>query len=97
VRYTVKPEHAEDNERLARAVFAELKQHAPPGVCYSLWRNGRDFVHLFLNLKDDNSDALTELDSFKTYTKDVGSRCENPPDVIRIPLDLLETYGLGKP
>jgi hypothetical protein len=95
VRYTAKPDRAAENEALSRAVFAELTAAAPNNVTYALFRNGLDFVHLFVNAESEDASALTELASFKTYSKDVVDRCEAPPEVTRLGLTLLESYGLG--
>ena len=95
VRYTAKPDRAAENERLARAVFAELKQAAPPHIAYALFRNGVEFVHLFINTKDDDASALIGLAGFKTYAKDVAERCEAPPEPLRLTGRLLESYGLA--
>jgi hypothetical protein len=95
VRYKAKPDRAEENEALSRAVFAELRATTPEHVVYALFRDGLDFVHVFINAKGDDSNAVTELASFKTYAKDVGERCEAPPDVTRLGLRLLEAYGLA--
>ena len=95
VRYAAKPEQIARNEALARAVFAELRAAAPQGVSYALFRNGAEFVHLFVNTQADDSSALTDLASFKTYAKDVDARCEAPPLVTRLGLELLESYGLA--
>ncbi len=48
VRYTTKPEHAEENERLIRKVFAELAETEPAGVRYAAFRldDGVSFVHV---------------------------------------------------
>jgi hypothetical protein len=94
VRYAAKPDRVAENEKLARAVFTELKAAAPEHVAYALFRDGMDFVHVFINLQGDDSNALTELPSFKAYAKDVNERCEAPPEVIRLSLRLLESYGL---
>jgi hypothetical protein len=95
VRYTAKPDRAAENEALSRAVFAELKTAAPVHVSYALFRDGLDFVHLFVNTASEDASALVELDSFKTYSKDVADRCEAPPEVTRFALTLLDSYGLG--
>jgi hypothetical protein len=95
VRYTTKPGRAAENEALARAVFAELKAAAPDNVAYALFRDGTTFVHLFVNTETDDSIAITELPSFKAYAKEVEARCETPPEVIRLSLRLLESYGLA--
>ena len=94
VRYTAKPDRAAENETLARAVFDELRKAAPPHVAYALFRNGAEFVHLFVNLRADDSSPVTELPSFKAYAKDVLARCEAPPEPMRLSLQLLEEYGL---
>ena len=91
VRYKAKPDRAEENEVLSRAVFAELRATAPDHVVYALFRDGLDFVHVFINAKADDLDAVTELPSFKAYAKDVSGRCEAPPDVTRFGLHLLES------
>ena len=94
VRYVAKPDRATENEALARAVFDELRRTAPPHVAYALFKNGPEFVHLFVNLRADESSPVTELPSFKVYAKDVLERCEAPPEPMRLSLQLLESYGL---
>lgn len=94
VRYAVKPDRAAENETLARAVFAELRAAAPDHVAYALFRDGVDFVHLFVNAQADDSSPVTELPSFKAYAKDVIERCEAPPEQTRLTVRLLESYGL---
>jgi quinol monooxygenase YgiN len=95
VRYTAKPDRADENEALARAVHKELRATAPSGVTYLLFRNGGDFVHLFVNAKEDAAEALTDLPSFKTYIANILERCAAPPDQTRLSLTLLEAYGLS--
>ena len=96
VRYTVKPDRAEENEALSRAVFTELRATAPDHVAYALFRDGLDFVHLFINAKDEESSAVTGLASFDTYVKDIAQRCVAPPEPLRLSLELLESYGLAR-
>jgi hypothetical protein len=95
VRYKAKPDRADENEALSRAVFAELRATAPDHVVYALFRDGLDFVHVFINTKADDSNALTEIPSFKAFAKEASGRCEAPPDVTRLDLHLLESYGLA--
>jgi len=96
VRYSAKPEKAEENERLSRAVFAELQEKAPDDITYALFRDGVDFVHLFVNAREDDSSAVTELSTFKAFSKDIESRCTTPPQPMRLSLDLVESYGLAR-
>jgi hypothetical protein len=94
VRYTAKPDRAAENEALSRAVFAELRATAPEHVVYALFRNGSDFVHLFVNLHGEDSDALTELPTFKAFSKEGPDRWEAPANVTRLSLNLVDSYGL---
>ena len=94
VRYTAKPDCAAQNETLARAAFAELRAAAPEQVAYLLFRDGLDFVHLFINVQADNSDPVTELPTFKAFAKGIVGRCEAPPQQTRLAVHLVESYGL---
>jgi hypothetical protein len=94
VRYKTKPDRADQNEALSRAVFAELRATAPVHIAYALFRDGLDFVHVFINAKADDSSPVTELPSFKAFTKDMNERCDTPPETIRLGAHLLESYGL---
>jgi hypothetical protein len=94
VRYKTAPDCADQNEALSRAVFAELRATAPDRVAYALFRDGLEFVHVFINTEADDSSPVTEMASFKAFTKDMNARCEAPPETIRLGVDLLESYGL---
>lgn len=95
VRYTAKPEYADENEALARAVFAELEEANPAGLSYALFRDGHAFLHVFVNARADDAQALTELPAFKAYQARIGERCESPPDVQRSCMEMLEAYGFA--
>jgi hypothetical protein len=94
VRYTAKPERADENERLSRAVFAELREKRPPGVAYTLCRTGDDFVHVFINFNADESESVTELPSFKAFSASGPDRWVAPPDIVRLGVNVIEAYGL---
>jgi hypothetical protein len=95
VRYTTRPEHGAENEALSRAVFDEARAAAPEGVAYALYRDGDDFVHLFANLREDSSDPITELKSFKAFQAGIGERCVAPPQPMRLSLNLIDSFGFG--
>jgi hypothetical protein len=97
VRYTTKPGHAGENEALSRAVFAQLRSAPPDGVAYALLRDGNEFIHVFLNLKADESAPVTELPAFKTFQQGVVERCEIPPRATRLAAHLVDCYGFGGP
>jgi hypothetical protein len=96
VRYRAKPDRAGESETLSKAVFAELRASAPRNIAYALFRNGPDFVHLFVNLESDDSAALTELPSFKAFSAGGSERYEAPPEVMRLDVQLVEAYGLDR-
>ena len=81
VRYTAKPESAEENKRLIRAVFEELAEKRPGGLRYSsvCLDDGVSFVHTAE--LPDGPNPLTQLASFQAFTADIGSRCEEGPVV----------------
>lgn len=93
VRYEAKPERADENETLSRAVFAELKTTRPRNIAYALFRNGDAFVHLFVNFTDDSSDALTELPTFKRFQGHAAERWSTPAEPLRISTEVVESYG----
>jgi hypothetical protein len=95
VRYTTKPDLTARNEALSRAVFAQLRDTSPKGVAYALFRDGNDFVHVFLNLQADGSAAVTELPTFKTFENGIVERCEVAPNVTRLAAQLVDCYGFG--
>ena len=96
VRYSTKPERADENEALSRAVFSELHEKRPAGIAYGLFKepDGVSFVHVFINLTDDSSDAVTELPSFKAFEKSIRERCASPPSPLRVSAELIDSYGL---
>lgn len=94
VRYSTKPGRADENEALSRAVFEELRRTAPDNIAYASFRNGNDFVHVVINVKDQDVSALTELPSFKAFTKDIVERCGMQPEPVRIDGNLIESYGV---
>jgi hypothetical protein len=81
VRYKVKPEMAQENERLVRAVYEELERTAPEGLRYATFRleDGVSFVHIAANETDDGRSPLRDVKAFQEFQKDVRERCAEPP------------------
>ena len=95
VRYVTKPEAAAENERLSRAVFDQIRAEVPQGVAYGLFRSGDEFIHLFINLAEDSADSVTEMSSFHAYQADLASRCATRPDITRLSVEMIDSYGIG--
>jgi hypothetical protein len=79
VRYTTRPETAEENERLIRAVFAQLADERPDGMRYMAVRldDGVGFVHVAIYDGDDN--PLSKLAAFGEFVSAIDTRCAVGP------------------
>ena len=78
VRYTTKPEHADENAALVEKVYAELNADRPDGLRYATFRlaDGVSFVHLAIV---EGANPLFDVAAFKEFTADIASRCVEPP------------------
>jgi hypothetical protein len=83
VRYTVKPECVEENERLVRAVYEELEQRGIDGLSYATFRleDGVSFVHVAARSTVGTANPLLELEAFRESQKDIAERCVERPVV----------------
>src|ERR1700722_19185513 len=93
IRYRTKPEHADENERLIRAVFAELaEQDVGSGLHYAAFRldDGVSFVHVAV--LDGEETPLTSSPAFAAFQSGIGGRCAEGP----APADasMVGSYGL---
>jgi hypothetical protein len=93
VRYSARPERAAENEALSRAVFRELRATRPDGFTYALFREGDDFLHLFVNYAGDDAAVLTETPAFKAFSADASTRYTAPPEITRLAMTLVDSYG----
>ncbi|MFD1988156.1 hypothetical protein ACFSOZ_37690 [Mesorhizobium newzealandense] len=80
IRYKIKPEQADENERLVKAVFQELAEKAPDGVRYMTLRAGDGtFVHLVETETDAHADLITGLAAFEAFQNGFRDRCIERP------------------
>jgi hypothetical protein len=94
IRYQVRPDQAARNEELIRAVYAELRATAPPGLSYAAFRH-RDspaFVHLVQLDGPDGPSPLLEVAAFQEFQAGIGERCEVAP--VRAQLRQIGSYGM---
>jgi hypothetical protein len=84
VRYKVKAGRGDENERLVKAVFAELAQKKTPGLRYNTYRlpDGVSFIHLATVEVEPN--PLFALESFQRFTAAIGERCDEPPVTLQL-------------
>jgi hypothetical protein len=80
IRYTTKPEHADENERLVRDVFAGLAKERPEGLRYVTFRldDGVSFVHVAIV---EGENPLNTSAAFGAFQAGIGERCESGPVV----------------
>jgi hypothetical protein len=80
VRYTTRPDRAEENAQLIEAVFESLRRSAPPGLTYTSYRleDGASFVHV-ASIANADKNPLRELAEFNAFTAGIKDRCDAPP------------------
>lgn len=81
VQYRIKPERAEENLQLVRAVFAELDQVQPEGFTYKVFNldDEMSFIHVLIEHEPGGSGPLQDLPSFQAFQADIADRCERTP------------------
>lgn len=79
IRYKTKPESADENERLIRAVFAELASEKPEGLHYASFRldDGVSFLHVAV--VDGEENPLTKSAAFAEFQAGIQTRLNEGP------------------
>ncbi len=78
VRYRTRPDAADENEQLIKAVFAGLATVRPGGIRYSALRvDETTFVHVAVF--DSDANPLEALPAFQAFTSGLADRCAEPP------------------
>ena len=82
VTYKVKSDRVEENEKLVKAVYEELRQKNDPDIHYATFKldDGQTFAHFASFASPEKQAELTESKSFQAFRKDLPARCEVPPD-----------------
>jgi len=90
VRYKVKKDRVEENEKLVKAVYEQLHQESPKGLRYATFKlaDGVSFVHLAV-IEGEN--PLANLPAFKAFQAEIKNRCDEPP----APVDITEIGSYG--
>jgi hypothetical protein len=79
VRYRTKPEHADANAELVRAVFEELAADGPTGLRDATYRldDGVTFVHVATI--EGAANPLASSAAFSRFQQGIADRCEEGP------------------
>jgi hypothetical protein len=93
VRYKVRPDRADENEALVRAVYEELARERPDGLHYATFRlpDGVCFMHVVIET-DQPGRILNEVSAFKAFVANIEERCDEPP--VAIEISLVGSYGV---
>jgi hypothetical protein len=94
VRYKVRPDRAEENVALVRAVYAQLAHEQPAGLRYATFRlpDGVSFLHVVIEV-DQPGAILRQVEAFRAFTTDIEDRCDEPP--VATEITLVGSYGVG--
>ena len=79
VRYTTRAGSADENEKLIKAVFAQLAEQLPKGLRYLAIRldDGVSFIHVAVHENDHN--PLAGLPAFGEFASTIKERCTDGP------------------
>jgi hypothetical protein len=94
VRYKVRPDRADENEALVKAVYEQLARERPDGLHYATFRlpDGVSFMHVVFET-DQPGRILGTVEAFKAFSAEIESRCDEPPAVTE--LTLVGSYRVG--
>jgi hypothetical protein len=95
VRYTTRPERADENQALVEKVFGELAERRPEGLRYATFRleDGVTFVHVASIDTEDGSNPLGATAAFGAFQQEIGDRCVEGPLVMSA--EVVGSYGFG--
>jgi hypothetical protein len=93
VRYTTRTESTDENEKLIKAVFAQLADEKPEGLRYVAIRldDGVSFVHVAVVEDDEN--PLGSLAAFGDFVSAISERCTDGPTPVNG--TVVGAYGIG--
>jgi hypothetical protein len=92
IRYRTRPDRADENEDLIRAVFAELAERDPGGLRYTAFRlaDGVSFLHVAL--LDGEENPLSTSAAFAEFQAGLADRCAEGP----VPSDATAVGSYGQ-
>ena len=80
VRYKIKPEQVQENARLIKLVFEELKTKSPDNARYVVLQLADGtFVHFATVESMDGNHPITSLEAFRAFQSGIKERCIELP------------------
>jgi quinol monooxygenase YgiN len=94
VRYKVRPDRADENAALVRAVYEQLNRERPGVLHYATFRlpDGVSFMHLVFET-DQPGRILSQVSAFQAFVADIATRCDEPP--VTTELSVVGSFGFG--
>ena len=94
IRYKVRPDRADENEALVRAVYEQLNRQRPGPLHYATFKlpDGVSFMHLVFET-DQPGRILNEVPAFQAFVADIASRCDEPP--VATEVTVVGSYDFG--
>jgi len=80
VRYEMRPETADENQKLIENVFAELAEKDPDGVHYAAFRLADRVTFVHVGVMPDEGNPLGETTAFQEFQRAFGERAATKPD-----------------
>jgi hypothetical protein len=79
IRYRLKPDQVERNEKLVRAIYEELHRAGPSGLRYVIYKleDGVTFMHI--SESEGEESPMAGLASVQEFRRELGDRCEEQP------------------
>ena len=80
VRYTTRPDTADENEQLIKAVFTQLAEQLPEGLRHIAIRLDDEVSFVHMAVMEDDHNPLAGLPAFGEFVSGINERCINGAD-----------------
>ena len=79
IRYRTKPDQADANEKLVRAVYAELHRTRPDAFRYATLRPDDQVTFVHIALSDRDPSPILAVKAFGEFQAGIRDRCDEGP------------------
>ena len=79
IRYRTKPDQADANAELVRAVYAELHRTRPDGFRYTTLRLDDQVTFVHITQSERAPSPILAVKAFGEFQAGIGDRCDEPP------------------
>jgi len=81
VRYKLKADRVKENEHYIKAVYQQLHERQPEGICYATYKlaDGVSFVHILMYTTETAHKTFASLPAFRNFQAQPKDRFEELP------------------